>query len=371
MTADCELAAPESRLEQLRRQAARDGVPLHATFALTHRCNLQCVHCYALPQSDPARTELSTEAWIALASEAAEAGTLSVLLTGGEPLSRPDFIEIYKAVRRMGIYVTVFTNATLINERVIEAFLAAPPRLIEISVYGTTPESYAQITGRPEAYEAAMRGIDLLRKAGLPVRLKTVLMKANQHEFAALCKLGQTVDPRFRYDSNVMPRFDGDKIAASLRVPVAEVVTLEASIPELSSRWIALKEAAQKPQQASVDGEMPLYTCRAGVVSFYVTPYGRVQACVLTTRQGVPYKPGGLVKAWRETRDAVRSMRAPRDYACTRCPDRMFCGACPPIAELECGDPAGFSPYACALARERRRCLTDKTAKAMDETPYV
>ncbi len=373
MTADCEMTAPVSRFEQLQEQAVRNGVPLHVSLALTYRCNLQCVHCYALPKKDPAHAELSTEAWIALATEAAEAGTLSMLLTGGEPLSRPDFIEIYNAVRRLGIYVTVFTNATLINERVIEAFLAAPPRMVEVSVYGATPESYAQITGHSEAYDSAMRGIAMLREAGLPIRLKTILMKANRHEFKTLYELGGKEAHRFRYDSNIMPRFQGDTVAETLRVPVKDVVEFEASvIPELSRQWRALAEDSQKIQPPPAGHEMPLlYKCRAGQASFHVTPYGGVQACVLTIRNSVRYNPGELVKAWHEARDAVRSLRAPQNYACTTCTDRMFCRSCPPLAELECGDPAGCSPYACALARERSRCLTDKITKEMDEKPHV
>lgn len=359
MSADCEMTAPESRFEQLQEQALRSGVPLHVSLALTYRCNLQCVHCYALPKKDPAHDELSTEAWIALATEAAEAGTLSVLLTGGEPLLRPDFIEIYNAVRRLGIYVTVFTNATLINERVIEAFRASPPRMIEVSVYGASPESYERITGHSGAYSAAMRGIDMLREAGLPIRLKTILMKDNRHEFVTLCELGGKEAHRFRYDSNIMPRFQGDTVAETLRVPVEEVVDLETSaIPELFGQWSTLAEKAQPSLSLPGHETPPLYRCRAGLTSFHVTPYGGVQACVLTIRHGVRYNPGELVKAWHEARDAVRSLRVPQDYACTGCPDRVFCRSCPPLAELECGDPAGCSPYACALARERSRCMT-------------
>jgi MoaA/NifB/PqqE/SkfB family radical SAM enzyme len=353
MGADCEFPSGVARLNALRRRAAVDGIPLHGTLALTHRCNLQCIHCYVLPNAKSPATELSTDDWLALAQEAADAGCFSILLTGGEPLLRSDFTDLYLGIREMGIHVMLFTNATRVDARIVEALCSAPPRLIEVTVYGATPETYQRVTGHAAAQAEAMRGITLMREAGLPVRLKTVLMQGNRHEFEAIRALGKADEPPVRYDAMIQPRFSGDAEVARLRVPPAEVAELEfRAIPNLSAQWRQQLER-QQTQNSSVAA--PLYACGAGGISFYVTAEGMVQPCTSAVRHGVRYERGGLLTAFRAGRRSVQALRAPAGYECATCGDRVFCGSCPPIAELECGDEGGQCTYACALARQRSR----------------
>ena len=352
MDTDCDLAAGGARVDAMRRRAAAEGLPLHGTLALTHRCNFRCVHCYVLPNAEAPETELSTQAWLGLAQEAADAGCFSILLTGGEPMLRTDFAEIYLGIRKMGVHVMLFTNASRVDARIIEVLRLAPPRLIEVSVYGATPETYRNVTGRAEAHAEALRGIGMLRAAGLPVRLKTVLMQPNRHEFEALRALAAAGEPAMRYDAMIQPRFPGDREIERLRVPPAEVADLELrAIPELAGQWKA-QQARQAPAPTS-GGETPLYTCAAGGISFYVSAAGLVQPCVSAVRHGVRYKRGGLLEAFRAVRRSVQAVRVPAGNECATCGDRVFCGSCPPIAELESGEESGKCAYACALAHAR------------------
>lgn len=353
MTADCDLAAGSDRIDALRRRAAAAGLPLHATLALTHRCNFRCVHCYVLPNAGAPEAELATGDWLAVAQEAAAAGCFSILLTGGEPLLRADFADIYLGIRKLGIHVMLFTNASRVDARIIEVLRSAPPRLIEVSVYGATPETYRAVTGRAEAHGEVERGVALLRAAGLPVRLKTILMQPNRHEFAALRARVAAGEPAMRYDAVIQPRFPGDAAVAQLRVPPAEVAELELRvIPGLAGQWQAQQHRRPPPPPG---GEVPLYACAAGGISFYMSAAGLVQPCVSAVRHGVPWQRGRLLEAFRATRRAVQSLRIPAQHECAACGDRVFCGSCPPIAELECGAETGKCAYACALARARRQ----------------
>jgi radical SAM protein with 4Fe4S-binding SPASM domain len=351
MGSDCELPSGIARIDAMRRRAAAEGLPLHGTFALTHRCNFRCVHCYVLPGAGPVEAELSAAEWIGLAGEAAAAGCFSILLTGGEPLLRADFCEIYLGIRKLGIHVMLFTNASRVDETVVAALLAAPPRLIEVTVYGATSETYMAVTGRPSAFAESMRGIARLREAGLPVRLKTVLMQPTLRDFEAIRALRGAGEPPVRYDAVIQPRFPGDREVDKLRVPPAEVAELEArTIPELPAQWKA--QHARQPPPDTAPGA-PLYSCAAGGISFYVSAEGRVQPCVSAVRHGVPYRPGRLLEAFREVRQSIQAVRAPAAYRCAACGNRIFCGSCPPVAELECGRESGICAYACALAHER------------------
>lgn len=358
MDPDCTARLGDERLLALRRRATAEGVPLHVSLALTHRCNLRCIHCYVLPNAGSPEAELGTDDWLALAEEAAAAGCFSMLLTGGEPLLRNDFAEIYLGIRKLGIYVTLFTNATRVDRHVVETLQAAPPNSIEVSVYGATPETYGRVTGFASAYAAAMRGIALLREAGLPVRLKTVLIQETAREFAAIRALVAPGEKAVRYDPAVHPRFSGDVGIEDRHVPPAELAELESrTVPELAAQWI--KRQSEMQRQPEADSTY-LYACGAGLHSCYVSADGMVQPCTSAVRYGVPYRRGGFLSAFREGRAALRAKRVPPDYECAACADRLYCAICPAIAELESGSEAGKFDYACRLAHERSRRISNK-----------
>jgi MoaA/NifB/PqqE/SkfB family radical SAM enzyme len=114
--------------------------------------------------------------------EITEAGCLWLLFTGGEILVRKDFLDIYAHAKGKGLLINLFTNGVLVTEE-IAAFLAGmPPFVIEISLYGSTPETYERITRVPGSFERCLRGIRLLKDRGLPLRLKTMVVTVNQHE---------------------------------------------------------------------------------------------------------------------------------------------------------------------------------------------
>lgn len=226
-----------------------------------------------------------------------------------------------------------------------------------MTVYGATPETYRRVTGRASAYAEAMRGIGLLRAAGLRVGLKTILMTCNQHEFLAIRAMAAAGEPNVRYDPAVHPRFPGDKEVDHLRLPPAEVADLEfCHVSDLPRQLLLQKarEATIKPSDSK-----PLYRCGAGLTSCYVTAEGMVQPCTSTTRYGVPYARGGLRAAFREGRRALEARHAPAGFLCASCADRPICNSCPPLAEMDCGDEAGRFAYACSLAKERSRRLAE------------
>ena len=111
-------------------KAGSHGIPLSGTFELTARCNLGCRMCYIHRRENDAAAragELTAAQRLALAEDCRDAGTLLLLLTGGEPFLRPDFREIYTGCRRMGMLVSINSNATLIDGGAVDFLAADPP----------------------------------------------------------------------------------------------------------------------------------------------------------------------------------------------------------------------------------------------------
>jgi len=152
---------------------------------ITGRCNNNCRHCYInLPASDTEAKskELTFQQIKDIVDEAAGLGALWCLITGGEPLLREDFFDIYLYIKKKGLLVSVFTNAVLIAKRHIEFFKKYPPRDIEVTVYGVTEGTYERITRMPGSYAAFMRGLNILLENRIKVRFKAMAIRSNLEE---------------------------------------------------------------------------------------------------------------------------------------------------------------------------------------------
>ena len=207
---------------------------------LTARCNNNCRHCYInLPANhkNTKERELSAEEIKKIAEQAVSLGTLWCLITGGEPLLRPDFEKIYLTLKKLGLLVSVFTNATLIKKEHIALFRKYPPRDIEVTIYGVTENTYERVTRKPGSFNAFMQGLDRLFKSGIKVRLKAMALRSNLDELpqiASFCR--ERTKDYFRFDPFLHLRFDQDsarnKEIMSERLSPAEIVALEKSDPE-------------------------------------------------------------------------------------------------------------------------------------------
>ena len=129
--------------EAFQGRLAGRRLPLNGTIEVTRRCPLTCLHCYNnLPMGDgEARSrELDYDEHCRLLDELADAGCLWLLYTGGEIFARRDFLDIYTYAKKKGFLITLFTNGTLITERIADHLVAWRPFAIEITLYGLTKD---------------------------------------------------------------------------------------------------------------------------------------------------------------------------------------------------------------------------------------
>ena len=114
--------------KRLRRVARKERRPLSCLFEITPTCNLRCHFCYVAldPYQGP---YLTTQQMYAVLDKLYYAGVLWLTFTGGEIFSRRDFSEVYRYARTKGFLVTLFTNATMMNERLAALFRELPPFL--------------------------------------------------------------------------------------------------------------------------------------------------------------------------------------------------------------------------------------------------
>ena len=168
----------------LHNKGGRMGLPIGGNFELTARCNFDCPMCYVhLSQADVnARgRELTAAQWIELARQARDRGMIFALLTGGEPFVRKDFFEIYHAMRRMGILVSINTNGSMLDGEIRRQLLEDPPHRLNISLYGGCRETYRSMCGQ-DAFGKVVENIRELKKAGVDVRINLSITPYNRQD---------------------------------------------------------------------------------------------------------------------------------------------------------------------------------------------
>jgi radical SAM protein with 4Fe4S-binding SPASM domain len=345
--------------QRLHRQVVAERTPVGGVIELTRRCPLRCAHCYNnLPMADPARkSELTLEEHQRIVDEIAEAGCLWLLYTGGEIFARADFLDIYRHARRRGLLVTLFTNGTLLTERLADDLAASRPFSIEITLYGRTRESYERLTGVPGSYDRCRRGIDLLLERKLPLKLKTVVVSLNRHEVFDMKRFAEEeLGVEFRFDAMVNPRIDCSLSPLAVRLRPEEVVALDLHDPRRVDAWKGFCDHFTGPVHTGSNAGR-LYHCGGGVNSFAIDPRGRLSICTLSHADGYDLRGGSFREGWEGFLRAVRAKPLTRPTKCTTCAIKGMCGMCPANGELESGDPETPVDFLCHVAHLRARVL--------------
>ena len=344
-------------LVQFITMAREHRIPLAGSFEVTHRCNLRCVHCYLGPQAERQKhgvREMSTEMILRIIDKITDAGCLYLLITGGEPLLRDDFPQIYRFAKEKGLLITVFSNGTLITEEILTLFRELPPREVEITLYGATAQTYEKITGIQGSYEKCLHGIKLLVDNKIKVNLKTILMTLNSHELFDMENIAKQFGARFRFDAAISPCFGGDKTPLELRVPPAEAIEMEFSDRKRVQLW--KKYFKNSNQHVLVD---TLYGCGAGVTGFHIDPFGNLLPCLMMLDVQYNLFETGFLTGWNDMILKIRNKKAGSDFACRGCEKINLCGYCPAFFKFENGAEDVRSEYICKMGDLRYQRIKD------------
>lgn len=158
-------------------------------WEITRNCNLSCIHCRASATMGPYTGELDTRAGMKLLDEIAQLGKPIVILTGGEPLLRPDIFEIASYGNDKGLRMVMAPNGTLLTDKVARKMVDSGIQRISISLDGATKEDHDRFRGVEGAFEGALRGIQHAKDAGIEFQINTTITKTNLDQIPAIQQL--------------------------------------------------------------------------------------------------------------------------------------------------------------------------------------
>lgn len=337
-------------------------------FELTERCNNNCLHCCVnLPEADETarQRELSTDRIKAILSEAAALGALSVRFTGGEPLLREDFAELYLFARRLGLKVLIFTNARLVTPELAGLLKRVPPlEKVEITVYGMRRESYEAVSRVTGSYEEFWRGVNLLLEHGVPLVVKGALLPENAGDMEIFEDWAANLPameepPSYARFFELRGRRDSpgkNRLIQGLR-PESE------KAPEFLKRQGERQRRELNEFCARFMGPPgeDLFVCGAGLTPC-VDAYGRLQPCLALRHPGTVYdlRSGSLKEALTVFFPRLRETRAANpDYLsrCAICFLKGLCEQCPAKSWSEHGVLDKPVEYLCRVAHAQAREL--------------
>ncbi len=338
----------------LHSKGRRLGLPISGTFELTARCNFGCPMCYVHLQHCRPDQELTTQQWIDLARQARDRGMVFALLTGGEPFIRQDFFEIYGAMKRLGILVSINSNGSLISGEIRRKLLEDPPFRVNISLYGGCRETYRQMCGQ-DAFDQVVENIRALREAGVDVRLNLSITPYNRQDVAKILDIARELDVHVKGTSYMYPpiRLNGEFGTGNrLTAQEAAQCAVDWDRLRLTREQFALRAKAMEQLQAIEPPDCPVecedgVRCRAGSSSFWMTWDGKMPPCgMMTTPVAKPLETG-FQAAWDRIRQETAQIRTPAK--CVTCPKKDLCSVCASVCLTETGRFDGVPEYVCEM----------------------
>jgi MoaA/NifB/PqqE/SkfB family radical SAM enzyme len=276
---------------------------------------------------------------------------MSVTLTGGEPLSHPEFFDIARAVRARAMAVRIFTNGSLIDDEAAREIAALHPQAVEVSLHGATAATHDRTTGRPGSFDTLWRGIERVQAHKVRLFVKCPLTNWNEHELEGMIALVKGQGLPFHVDPSLTPRDDGDLSPLSY-MPSAVAVA-----------WL-MRQGEVSHSLKPIQREAGAVNCGLGRLTLAIDPEGNVFPCIQWRQKALGnVREMRLAAMWHSSPERLEVARVAIDANSVM----MAAGGpiaefpfCPAIALQRGGDPLtpddGFARQA-TLAGDIRREL--------------
>lgn len=334
-------------------KADQNSIPFSGAFELTSRCTLNCKMCYIHQNGGNCPSaEKNGEWWVNLAKDARDAGTLLVLLTGGEPLLHPDFEEIYLKCRQMGLLVTVNTNATLIDDEKVRFFKENPPQRLNITLYGASKETYERLCGNGKAFERVVSAIKKLNEANVKIRINYSITPQNFQDAATVQAWAKEWGLPIQPVSYIVPpvRVSGERVRLSPEDAAREQFLWHKRT--FGNDMDAFVKSRNLPPDIEDFGECrdpngERINCRAGLSSYWVTYDGLLLPCGMIT------EPKIQISSFAEDFKFIRQEREKiiLPAKCKDCNFKKVCDICAAVSFAETGSFSEAPEYACKKAQ--------------------
>ena len=358
----------DSMEKRLIQKAYIKQDPINGSLELLPLCNMNCDMCYVrlskteMEQKGRLRTR---EEWISLAHQMKDAGTLFLLLTGGEPLLFPEFKELYKELQNMGMILTINSNGTLINEEWADFFAKHKPRRINITLYGADDQAYGKLCHYPAGFQKTVNAIRMLRDREIDVKINGSITSKNEEDIKKILDIAKQYDAAVNLDTYMYPAsrernkpFDEQSRMNPKDAAMAKVLIYKYQMGDIAfeeyRRAIINTIEQYIPENYGYDRHI---SCLAGNCSFTINWQGMIRPCVMQSMPQVNVFDKGFLQGWETISNETKKILI--NEACVSCRYRPICNTCAAAALLETGNYDGIPEYICEYTKEFCRIMKE------------
>lgn len=315
--------------------------PFLVALNLTRRCNLKCAHCYldagTLGRGDP--DELATAEVCALLNEiAALSQETMVVLTGGEPLLRPDIMDIAAHASGLGLMVVMGTNGVLLTGRRVAALSQAGVSAVGISVDSLDAKYHDGFRGAPGSWAKTISGIDACRRAGLMFQIHFSVTDGNAHELESMIEFCRSSGAAVLNVFFLVCTGRGETYTNISLDTYEDVLRRVARAARDEKQLLVRARCAPHFKRMALEMDPPLPVtlihgyeaggCLAGTRYCRVTPTGDITACPYIEEGAGSIRDTPFAEIWRDA-PMFNALRAPRlEGRCGVCEYSKLCGGC-------------------------------------------
>ncbi len=330
-------------------------------WEITRNCNLSCIHCRASATRGPYTGELDTDACLSLLDQINQLGKPIVILTGGEPLLRPDIFEIASYGTQKGLRMVMAPNGTLITEEIAGRMVDSGIKRISISIDGADKKSHDRFRGVDGAYEGALNGIKHAKKAGIDFQINTTITRSNLHQIPDILKLAENLGAVAHHIFLLVPTGRGKYIVDQEITAEEYEKTLNWFYEQMDTTSLQLKATCAPHyyrilrQRAKKDGKSVTFEthgldavtrgCLGGTGFCFISHTGIVQPCGFLHLNCGDVTKQSFADIW-DTSDIFLSLRNYDNMKgkCGKCEFKKVCGGCRARAYEATGDYLAEEP---------------------------
>jgi radical SAM protein with 4Fe4S-binding SPASM domain len=334
------------------------GFPTHPVWEVTNACNLRCEQCHA-SSGKPLPDELDTEEGKKLLDEIAAIDEFrSLVITGGEPLMRPDILELVGYARSLGLEITLATNGTLLTRDIARELKRMGVVNVAIGLNANDRQVHEQITRVPGSFEKTMRAIAAVAETGMGLHINATAMEENREAVPGLLDFASEAGAQVVLLYQLVPAGRGEAetelsikeyLALTRVVADKQQVNKALIMPTCSPQYWAylLNRNSHKPSQLDMKLAGTVFKgCIAGSGMCYIKADGEVWPCPFVPLSGGNARDMPLREIWYESK-LFRNLRSRENLTgerCRSCRFRYICGGCRGRAYAHSGDYLGDDP---------------------------
>lgn len=339
----------------LHKKAVKLGIPVSGNFELTPRCNFNCKMCYIHSENKGMKKdELSAADWLEIGKEAVDRGMVFLLLTGGEPLLREDFVEIYTGLKKMGLMISINTNGSLLEGEILKLFEKEPPTRLNISLYGANDVTYEKLCEN-RCFSRVTKNIETIVRMGIQVKLNYSITPYNCSDMAEIYDFARRLNLYVQSSSYMYPqlrsrqaeygenqgRFSPDE-AAFYRIKSEQLYLGEEQFEQKAEK---LKKIIRDTSSKPIKKDRRMY-CRAGRSNFWVDWQGNMSICgMIPASENNNVLKNGFSECWETAKKEADGIRLPEK--CGECKYSSICNICAAVCFCETGSYSEAPEYLC------------------------